>query len=91
LGERSAALDQRQPAASFADDHQRFVQEAIAASASNHPHIVTTYDVDAIEGVDFIDGLWRGPVGRWRHQQQSSPAPVSQPQQRGQYRCHPRR
>ena len=44
------------PPASFADEHrkQRFVQEAIAASALNHAHIVTTYDIDAVEGVEFI-------------------------------------
>jgi eukaryotic-like serine/threonine-protein kinase len=33
---------------------QRFIQEARAASALNHPHIVAIHDVDKIEGVDFI-------------------------------------
>jgi Tol biopolymer transport system component/predicted Ser/Thr protein kinase len=32
----------------------RFVQEAKAASALNHPHIVHIYDIDQQEGVDFI-------------------------------------
>ena len=51
------------PQAALSDQErkQRFVQEAIAASALNHPHIVTTYDIDHIDGVDliameFVDG-----------------------------------
>lgn len=32
----------------------RFVQEAKAASALNHPHIVHIYDIDQAEGVDFM-------------------------------------
>jgi Tol biopolymer transport system component len=33
---------------------QRFVQEAKAASALNHPHIVTIYDIGCDDGVDYI-------------------------------------
>jgi serine/threonine protein kinase len=33
---------------------RRFVQEAKAASALNHPNIVTIYDISAADGVDYI-------------------------------------
>ncbi len=33
---------------------RRFVQEAKAASALNHPNIITIHDIDAADGMDFI-------------------------------------
>src|SRR3989441_455220 len=33
---------------------RRFVQEAKAASALNHPNIIHIYDIDTANGVDYI-------------------------------------
>src|SRR5712692_3489461 len=44
------------PASALADADRkaRFVQEAKAASALNHPNIITIHDIDSADGVDFI-------------------------------------
>ena len=36
------------------DRRRRFVQEAQAASALNHPHIVTIHEIESADGNDFI-------------------------------------
>jgi len=44
------------PAERIADENRRrrFVQEARAASALNHPNIVTIYEIESADGIDFI-------------------------------------
>ncbi|HTA71467.1 MAG TPA: protein kinase [Bryobacteraceae bacterium] len=44
------------PADKVADPERkrRFIQEAKAASALNHPNIITIHDIDQADGVDFI-------------------------------------
>ena len=38
------------------DANDRFIQEAQAASALDHPNICTIFDLNEIEGVNFIAG-----------------------------------
>jgi Tol biopolymer transport system component/predicted Ser/Thr protein kinase len=44
------------PAERMADEsrRRRFIHEARAASALNHPNIVTVHEVDSVDGIDFI-------------------------------------
>jgi serine/threonine protein kinase/formylglycine-generating enzyme required for sulfatase activity/dienelactone hydrolase len=53
--ERSVAIKFLPPEAVADPDRKgRFVREAKAASALNHPNIVTIYEIDTADGVDFI-------------------------------------
>jgi len=53
--DRLVALKVLPPAAvADPDRKRRFVREAKAASSLNHPNIITIYDIDSADGVDFI-------------------------------------
>lgn len=53
--DRVVALKLLRPeTASDPDRTRRFVREAKAASALNHPNIVTVYEIDSVDGTDFI-------------------------------------
>jgi serine/threonine protein kinase len=54
LGRPVAVKLLRPDGAIDSERRKRFVQEARAASALNHPHIITIYDIGQAEGVDFI-------------------------------------
>ena len=54
LGRPVAVKVLRGEAAVSVESRRRFMQEAKAASALNHPHIITIYDIGQHEGVDFI-------------------------------------
>ncbi len=52
---RLAAIKVLPPAATISQERKlRFFQEARAASALNHPNIITVYEIDRTDGVDFI-------------------------------------
>jgi len=52
---RAVAIKMLPPVATADPDrHRRFVQEARAASALNHPHIVTIHEIDEDNGTTFI-------------------------------------
>lgn len=42
------------------DRRRRFVQEAHAASALNHPHIITIHEIESANGIDFTPMLRSG-------------------------------
>src|SRR3974377_1688770 len=41
-----------------AERKKRFIQEARTASSLNHPNIVGIYEVDSVDGVEFIAMEW---------------------------------
>ncbi len=57
--DRTVAIKLLRPEAVGDPEHKwRFVREAKAASALNHPNIVTIHDIDRADGVDFIAMEW---------------------------------
>jgi serine/threonine protein kinase len=54
LGRPVAVKVVRQEGTISQEGRRRFIHEARAASALNHPHIITIYDIGHDEGVDFI-------------------------------------
>ena len=52
---RAVAIKMLPPEATADPDrHRRFIQEARAASALNHPHIITIHEIDEDHGTTFI-------------------------------------
>jgi eukaryotic-like serine/threonine-protein kinase len=54
LGRQVAVKILRHEAVQRPGRRERFIQEARAASALNHPNIVTIYDIQSVDGVDLI-------------------------------------
>ncbi len=54
LGRAVAVKLLRPELAGCGENQKRFIQEARAASALNHPHIITIYDIGQDQGADFI-------------------------------------
>ena len=52
--QRTVAIKIIQPGAVGGEDRERFLREAQAVSALNHPNIVTVYEAGQHEGLDFI-------------------------------------